>query len=73
MKTVTVKDLLEACKEQVKKGNGNKAVLLSNDDEGNGFHTLYYLFTDNKKSIKQYADAYMFHDDNDPNKVVLLG
>lgn len=37
---VTVNRLLEFCKEQVKKGNGDKRILISDDDEGNGFQTV---------------------------------
>lgn len=43
---ITVKDLEKFCKEQIKKGNGNKHILISDDDEGNGFHTLFYGFSD---------------------------
>lgn len=41
---ITVKELLKACKEQVAKGNGDKRILLSNDDEGNGYHFCFDLF-----------------------------
>ena len=43
---LTVKQLKTFCNEQIKKGNGNKHILISCDDEGNGFHTLFYAFTD---------------------------
>lgn len=43
---ITVKELLEACKEQVAKGNGDKGILLSRDDEGNGYHSCFYLFSE---------------------------
>lgn len=46
MAVVTVNDLLEMCNEQVSKGNGKKKVYISRDDEGNGFHALYYGFTE---------------------------
>ena len=42
----TVKELFEACKTQIAKGNGDKYILVADDDEGNGFHTLFYQFTD---------------------------
>ena len=41
----TVNDLLELCKQEVENGNGDRKILLSNDDEGNGYHALYYDFT----------------------------
>ena len=43
---ITVKELLEACKEQVAKGNGDKGILLSRDDEGNDCHSCLYLFSE---------------------------
>ena len=43
METITVKQLLKACKEEVAKGNGDKHILISGDDEGNSFHELFYL------------------------------
>ena len=45
MKVATINDLLNECKKQKAKGNGNKKILISNDDEGNGFHQLFYGFT----------------------------
>ena len=56
---LTVNQLFELCKKQVEKGNGNKHIIISDDDEGNGFHTLFYAFTDNDnledlKSILEY-------------------
>ena len=43
---LTVKQLKEIVDEQIKKGNGNKHVLLTADDEGNGVHALFFGFTD---------------------------
>lgn len=45
MKPITVKELKEACDEQIKKGNGDKVIMISDDDEGNGYHYLWYSFT----------------------------
>ena len=48
----TVKDLLKACQEQVDKGNGDKGILISRDDEGNGYqpfpsvHLIFYVVCD---------------------------
>lgn len=42
---ITVKQLTALCQEQMKKGNGDKHVLISCDDEGNGYHTLFFGFT----------------------------
>lgn len=45
MKPITVRELYKECKKQIDKGNGNKVIMLSNDDEGNGYHYMWYLFT----------------------------
>lgn len=45
MKAMTVKDLTEACIKQIQKGNGDKVIMISSDDEGNSYHYLWYLFT----------------------------
>ena len=73
MKEITVEMLCDMCQDQVKKGNGKKVVLISIDDEGNGYHTLYYGFQTKKKDIRMSAALGMLHDNNDPEKVVLLG
>lgn len=43
-KPITVKQLLEYCKKQVKEGNGDRVIMISDDDEGNGYHYLWYQF-----------------------------
>lgn len=40
-KGLTVKQLFECCKKQIALGNGDKHILISDDDEGNGYHTLF--------------------------------
>lgn len=43
--TITIAVLKRLCEEQIKNGNGNKKILISSDDEGNGFHELFYAFS----------------------------
>lgn len=45
MKALTVKDLKKECEKQIKMGNGDKTIMISDDDEGNGFHYLWYSFS----------------------------
>lgn len=70
---ITVNMLEEFCKEQIKKGNGKKHILISDDDEGNGFHTLFYGFTDsNTVGFKELLE--MEHDGtHTPDNCVILG
>ena len=43
-KPLTVKDLLKLCQDEIKKGHGDYSIMLSDDDEGNGYHYLWYSF-----------------------------
>ena len=69
--SITVKELLSACRKQVDKGNGDKVVLITSDDEGNAYHTLFCMFTDDIEDIKGASG--LFQDSNNPEDVVLLG
>ena len=45
-KSITVEQLKKYCEEEIKQGNGNKVIMISDDDEGNNFHYLWYSFTE---------------------------
>lgn len=62
---MNVYELLDACKEQIDKGNGDKYIYISKDDEGNSFHQLLYLFTDDEETVDSYG--------LNPDDTVLLG
>lgn len=67
----TVKELLKACQEQVDKGNGDKGILISRDDEGNGYHKLFYLFSED---IWEFTDpGEMCMSEDDFNNSIILG
>lgn len=42
MKALKVKDLYEEMKERVENGQGDFVVFVTNDEEGNGYHALWY-------------------------------
>ncbi len=68
---ITVNGLFDIVKEQIEKGNGNKAILISCDDEGNGYHSLFFGVIDEYKELKQLEDY--FHDGNNAKDVIILG
>lgn len=41
----TIKELAKLCQDEIKKGHGDRIIMLSNDDEGNGYHYCWYAFT----------------------------
>lgn len=69
---ITVNKLYELCKEQCKQGNGSKTILISDDDEGNGYHTLFFGFTP-KEKIFGGKFSPMSHDNNENGDVIVLG
>ena len=47
MKAITVRDLAVKCTKLIQIGHGDKKILLTNDDEWNGYHELFGgFFTD---------------------------
>ena len=57
--TATVEQLYAELGKLVKKGMGGKKILLSNDDEGNGYHEMFYGITDKKKNLQEiFGGAY---------------
>lgn len=71
---LTVNDLYKLCAEQIKKGNGGKHILLSDDDEGNGFHCMFYAFTGVDEAIGNYDYLLPFGvDEKNKNDFIILG
>lgn len=70
-KGITVKQLLKACEEQIALGNGDKHILISDDDEGNGYHTLFYLFTTSPDMLDVAIE--LEHDSHQKDEIVILG
>lgn len=71
---LTVKDLLNECKIAVANGHGNKEVWISRDDEGNGYHGLYYSFLTDKEAIEEIQDMGLCdYGCPDADKIVILG
>ena len=72
MKAVTINELRGLCMEQAKKGNGEKKILISADDEGNGYHELFYGFLESFEYIKDYQLPYGVNSEN-INDYIILG
>ena len=46
---LTIDDLIAEALKAKKKFGGDKYVLISNDEEGNGYHECYFTFSDAKE------------------------
>lgn len=67
---ITVEQLRDMCDQAIKEGLGNRYVLLSDDEEGNGFHECYYAFSKGEEFANSYVETPY---DLDLKKCVTLG
>ena len=72
-KGITIKELYEDLRQEILAGNGDKTILISSDDEGNSYHTLWFRVQSDVDEIRKIKEATWFHDDNNPEEVVILG
>ena len=77
---MTVSKLFELCKEEIKKGNGNKYIVVADDNEGNGFHGMFYGFSDAMEmeaELKEFGDSVenQVYDScyTKPEEIIVLG
>jgi len=51
----------------------DRKVVISNDNEGNGFHGMFYGVTYEYDDVKAYKDEIYDSQTTNPNEIVLLG
>lgn len=66
---LTVKELLKLCQQEIVKGNGDKHIVISDDNEGNGYHGLFYGFTECTEEFQN--DIYDSRYSNENNTIIL--
>ncbi len=74
MAQLKLKDLYQACKQLMKEGHGEKFLVVSNDNEGNGFHGLYWTFSAFGDNVGD--GIWPMIDDcveDDPENILILG
>ena len=74
---MTLRQLITDIKKLVEKDKSilDKKILLSDDDEGNGYHECYYSFTTNPKDVKnciEFSNGATV-DIDDYSKFIILG
>lgn len=70
---ITVRQLADLAGQEIAKGNGNKKVYISQDDEGNGYHALFYGFTSDKKDLEEIKEYCYGLENEELDNVVVLG
>lgn len=75
MNAITVDELYEALAQVRKAGMGSKKIMLSNDDEGNGYHECFYEVTTNMEALElSYNDLpYGVSPEDAVNDYVIIG
>lgn len=68
-KPLTVRDLKRFCEQEIEQGNGNKVIMISDDDEGNGYHYLWYQFM----MVDEYTEEYVDERIAPKDKTIILG
>lgn len=69
MQQMTIKDLYILCVKEIQQGNADKKIVISDDNEGNGFHGLFYGFAD----AIDYQDSIYDSAEKDAKNLVILG
>lgn len=76
MEQMTVQKLFLELKELVEKGQGDKKVVLADDNEGNGFHGCYYSITSTPKEVKstiEISNGLYDSQTKNYNDIVIIG
>lgn len=73
MDVLTIDELYRELAKERKKGNGSKKILVSDDEEGNGFHPCFFGVTPMSEDLIAYAHIYGVSEDDDINDFVVVG
>ena len=73
-KPMTVKQLLKFCQEEIKAGYGDCSIMLSDDDEGNGYHYCWYSFSHTtEEELDGFIDEFIDEEIAPKSKTIILG
>ena len=74
MKQIKLKDLYRDCALLMEKGHGEKSLVVSNDNEGNGYHGMFFTLTPiTNENVDDFVG--MIDDNNEPNihNMIVIG
>lgn len=70
MEQITVAELFHLCAQELANGNKDKKIVVADDNEGNGYHGLFYGFT---HETQDFVDEISDSVTTDPNEIIILG
>ena len=68
-KPMTVKQLLRFCQDEIDAGHEDCSIMLSDDDEGNGYHYCWYSFS----MVDKYTEEFVDESIAPKEKTIILG
>ena len=68
-KPLTIKELYKLCEKEIRAGRGDNVIMLSDDDEGNGYHYWWYSFS----MVDEYTEEFVDEKINPKSKTIILG
>ena len=76
MEQIKVKDLYRDLAMLMKEGRGDDYVVVADDEEGNGYHGIFFSVTDDPKDVREcieFSNGLYGSVTNDPNKIIIIG
>lgn len=70
MRQMKLKDLYNACKKEMAKGNGEKTLVVANDNEGNEYHGMFFTISPCDES---YRNLIMDSQEYEPKNLLVIG
>ena len=70
-KQLKVKDLKKYIDDAINAGHADKYIIVADDNEGNGYHGLFFQFTTER--LEQYVDLIRDSVTENPKEFVILG
>lgn len=71
---MTVRELKKCCEDVIESGFGDYKIAISNDEEGNGYHDLFYQFTTEREEVESMIRSSCTpYDVSDVEHTVILG
>lgn len=71
MKQLRVKDLKKFVDKAIDNGYGDRYIVISDDNEGNGYHGLFFQFSTEK--LEDYVDYITDSKTYNPKEFIVLG
>lgn len=76
MEQIKVKDLYRDLAMLMKQGRGDDYIVVADDEEGNGYHGIFFSVTDDPKDIREcieFSNGLYGSVTDDPNKIIIIG